>query len=226
MTFEAYKKQKEQSTEWKRYQTLMTERPALFAPCELLSIETSLDVICDYELNTPDRVIGAVYESPYSILIVDLVRDREGNRYCYERILPAQPNGAVITVPVYEGKFVLLRQFRHAIRKEQLCFPRGFGEAGITAAGNAGKELMEEIGAAVLSAKRLGAVSGDSGLSSGMAEVYACVVTMPQKPQTKEGIHEILLVSKEELDQMIQNEKITDALTLSAYTLYAAKKGN
>ena len=212
---------KANSPEWLKYQALMRERPALFAPSELLEIVTSLDAVCRFEAETPGRKIGVLYESPFSLLAVDLVRDRTGRLFCYERILPAQPRGAVVAVPVFEGKYVLLRQFRHALRAEQYCFPRGFGEPGIPAGDNVRKELKEEIGADVLSARRLGAVSGDSGLTGGMAEVYLCRIDRPCARQEEEGILEVLLLSPGELRQWIREGKITDAFTLAAWALAA-----
>ena len=49
-----------------------------------------------------------------------------------------------VCVPVFEGRFVLLRQYRHAIREFQYGFPRGFGEAGVSVEENVREEIQEE----------------------------------------------------------------------------------
>ena len=66
------------------------------------------------------------------------------SRGTYIRILPRRPESAVAVLPVLNGKILLLRHFRHSLRKWMWEIPRGFGEYGITAAENAEKELREE----------------------------------------------------------------------------------
>lgn len=78
------------------------------------------------------RDIGIMYDSPYNTLVVDLVKDADGNEFAYERLLPKN-DGAVVMIPSYKGRFILLNQYRHAIGGHQLCFPRGFGENGLSA---------------------------------------------------------------------------------------------
>lgn len=92
------------------------------------------------------RRIGIVYESHYHLMVVDVVRAKNGSLFAYERLMNRVMRGAVVIVPYYNGKYILLRQYRHALREYQYGFPRGFGEEGISAKENAGKELWEELG--------------------------------------------------------------------------------
>ena len=73
-------------------------------------------------------------------VVVDVVRAKNGSLFAYERLMNRVMRGAVVIVPYYNGKYILLRQYRHALREYQYGFPRGFGEEGMSAKENAGKE--------------------------------------------------------------------------------------
>lgn len=104
-----------------------------------------------------------MYSSEYHYLLVDLIRNPDGKLYTYERILPVVPSGAAMAVTIQNGLFVLLRQYRHAIRTSQYSFPRGFGKGTLTVR-KCQKEVHEEIGATVIKCEYLGEVVADSGL--------------------------------------------------------------
>ena len=125
----------------KEYFTLMKERPELFTENENLMIETDIEKIKEYETQN-NKKIGIVYKSPYNMLIVDLVRNLYGYCFTYERCVPAVKKGAIVSIPVYNSKFVLLKQFRHATRKFQYAFPRGFSEKSLTSEENLKKETL------------------------------------------------------------------------------------
>ncbi len=163
---------------------------------------------------------GTVYKSRYNTLMVDPVINREGDIYPYERIVPTAGNG-VVTVPVYEGKFILLHQARHAVRAVQYSFPRGFAEPDEKPEDTAVRELEEEIGAEIIgSPVFLGSVAADSGLTSCRANVYAVNVKSYNVAPENEGIKSVHLISEAELCNMIKQGDIDDGFTLSAYTLY------
>lgn len=208
---------------WIDYMKLYKERPAAFAPSDELKIILDYDQVLAFEKDS-GRHIGVLYESPYNILVVDLVQDPNGKRFAYERILPTVEKGGVVAIPIFEGKFVLLNQYRHAIRDYQYAFPRGFGENGIAAKANAQKELLEEIGANVLQIETLGTIAVDSGLCGNMADAFVCVVDKVEVCPHYEGIKDVVLLSKEELNQWIEEGKINDSFSLSAYSLYMQRR--
>lgn len=208
---------------WERYLQLMEERPDAFAPDPALPIETDPAAAAAYTART-GRTVGVVYESPYHLMVVDLVRGPEG-LFPYERVLPAVPRGAVVLAPLWEGKFVLLHQFRHALRACQLAFPRGFGEPGLSEEENTRKELREELGAEALSLKPLGQIVADSGLSGGGAQAMLCHITQPHPPLQYEGIQGMVCLTPEELGREIALGHINDGFTLSAYALFRAAEG-
>lgn len=202
-----------------RYFQLMDQRPELFRGGGELTIISDAEEIEAY-VRAGGRQIGIAYESPYSLIAVDLVEDRSGNRFAYERLIPAE-TGAIVSVPVYDGRFVLLRQYRHALRDYQLAFPRGFGEAGLTSRENLEKEIAEELGASVSSAEYLGKIAPDSGITGSLADVYSCRITRPVLKPGYEGIRKLCLLSPVELRECIAQGEITDGFTLAAFALYS-----
>lgn len=212
-----------QSIEWKEYLNLIEERPELFRSNNELNIVMDYELVREFEKNT-GRKIGIVYQSRYNLLVVDLVENTNGDRFAYERLIPAVKKGAVIAIPIYEGNFVLLKQYRHAIRQFQYAFPRGFGEKGISLKENLKKEMKEEIGADINRVYHVGAVVADSGIGSNQVDVFVCDITKPQLKLHYEQIKEIKMLAEPELVKWISEGKITDGFTLSGYALYKSKE--
>ncbi len=209
---------------WQRYLELQAKRPEDFrsGELEILTDEEQIDEFCD----RTGKKLGVLYESDYHLLVVDLVRsEKTGAPFAYERMLPAKA-GAVVAIPHMEdGKIVLLKQFRHAIREDGYAFPRGFGEAGISAEENLKKELREELGAEHISDIRcIGSVAPDSGILASRAAVYACRVDQLNLHMGEEGILGVETVDAEMLDRMIAEGKISDGCSLAAWSLYCSRR--
>ena len=208
----------------KKYYKLRKEKPELFKSEADLPIEFNIKAIKQFMKDTK-REIGVVYESPYRMLIVDLIRDEENKRYyAYERMVNLQSGGVVI-IPKHNDKLILLKQFRHSLRDFQFSFPRGFGEIGISPEENAKKELCEELGLKAENISKpayLGNVVADSGLCGDTVSVYTCDMVIPEKEEQikNEGIVGTVEKTLGEFEQMIQRGEITDGFTLSAYSLY------
>lgn len=215
-------KNKENSREWSDYKQLMEERSELFSQSDELSIVTDIERICEFEAES-GRTIGVIYKSPYSMLVVDCVHSKNGKLFCYERIVPSSTGIAVVGIPVYEGKFVLLKQFRHSMRDFQYAFPRGYGEDGFSAEDNVKKELSEELGAEVLNCTYIGNVISDSGRSGEKVSIFLCDITEPKLLQGYEDIDSLVMLSPEQLRQWISDGRINDGYTLSAYALICNK---
>ncbi|MBE6908828.1 MAG: NUDIX domain-containing protein [Ruminococcaceae bacterium] len=216
-----------ETSAWTRYLELREARPSAFRS-GALEIVTDPRLVDDF-FKTTGKQLGVLYESPYHLLVVDLVRrSADGVEagdllFPYERLLPAAESGAVVAVPMYQGRFVLLRQYRHALREEMLAFPRGFGEKGLSGEENLRKELREEIGTAEVGNIRfLGTVAADSGILATKAEVFLCDVSRPRIEKGYEGIAALELLSESELSELIGTGKIADGFTLAAFALYAA----
>ena len=204
--------------EWYDYLELIKERPEEFAVKEEMKIVLDENAVMEYEQKTGKK-IGVIYKSDYRIFVVDLIQDIEGEYYTYERLLSTTKDGAVVALPIYNNKIVLLKQFRHALRDYQYAFPRGFAEPGLSPEDNIKKELMEELGANISDLKFIGTIVADSGLSGNKVSVFKCILENIELKYHYEGIQDIVLLSKEELKQWIQEGKITDGFTLSAISL-------
>lgn len=212
-----------ESEEWQDYARLMEERPRYFNGTGEPRIVKDIRIVSKFVKATGHR-IGVVYRSPYNILVVDLVRESDGRLHTYERMLPAVENGAVVTVPVFDGKFVLLDQYRHSVQDNLLAFPRGYGEEGISPEDNVAKELREEIGAQQVSEVRhLGCIIADSGVAGTCAQVYACEVSDVSMTGT-EGITGILLLTEDQLREQIRGKAISDGFTVAAFEMYLENK--
>ena len=201
--------------EWQRYLQLMQQRSRDFQNKGPLKIVSDWEIVNNYQLQT-GKIIGVRYESPYNILVVDLVYEKEGAYFAYERILPAVERGAVVCVPQYQEKYVLLKQYRHSMRDFQYAFPRGFAEEGLSGEENAKKELEEELCAGVGKVKYLGDVIADSGICGNRVGIYLCSLNQFDLNLGYEGISDLICVSKEELKRMIQSNELSDGFSLAA----------
>ncbi len=203
------------------YFEMMRTHKECFFPCPAFPIVTDRKTIEEYERMSGVK-IGVLYQSPYYTLVVDLI-EKDGKLFPYERMIPTAKGKAVVCVPVLDGKLVLVKQQRHAIRGEQIAFPRGFGEDGLSPEENAKKELREEIGAEIIQCIELGTVYADSGLLSTDCRVFLCHIASFDPKAFCEGITEAILLHKKALQKKILDGEITDGFTLSAMSLLRAK---
>ena len=201
-----------------RYYQLIKEYPQHFINNnELLSIITDQKTIEDY-INKYHVSVGVVYESDYYIFVVDLVKDQNNHYFTYDRIICE--NNGVLVIPIYQNKYILLKQYRHALRNYQYAFPRGFGEEGISSMDNALKEIREEINGNIIKIKQFPSIIADSGLIGNNVDVYVADINSFNLKSGYEGIKSILLVDEKELKEYIQKGLINDAMSLAALTLY------
>lgn len=224
-----YVKKRSYSTDAiKQYINLVDSRPNAFAESDIIQIvnpKYELTTISKYELNYGVK-IGVVYKSKFYSLVTDLIKSDDGQFYVYERLLQTTDKGSVVIIPRFDDKFILVNQFRHAIRAEQLAFPRGFGELsknGMPIADelNAIKELHEEINAEVLDIpKSIGVITPDSGILGNWVSVFVANISNYYVTNKHEGIKSIIAVTEDELNELVANGAITDGFTLAALSLY------
>ncbi len=213
-----------------KYKQLWQKRSQSFSANDLLPLvdpNTDADQLFAYAFDHQER-IGIVHESPYYLHIVDLIQQTDPKAeepyHPYERLLPAIPQGSIVAIVKLRDQFVLLKQFRHAIRSFQLSFIRGFGERNLSASENVKKEIMEEIGGRGCSAPLyLGTITGDSGVLGIQTAVYYAEIDDYEQQELHEGIKEICLMDQKEFETAIKDQKIEDGFTLSAYLLYQQK---
>ena len=168
------------------------------------------------------REIGIVYEDEYIRLVRDAVVFPDMSKGTYIRILPCCPKSAVAVLPVSGERIMLLRHFRHSLRKWVWEIPRGFGEQGLTPEKNAEKELREETGIKGTRLEYLGRICPDSGMSSDQVSVFWAEFPADyrlRKLDEREAVSEYRLVSRKELREMAESGEMIDGFTLSAVAL-------
>ena len=208
------------------YMRLVNERPEWFLQP---SAGTGMRLVLDEsrirsEEEKNGEKYGVMYDnSPYWIVLRDLVEPGYG----YARVVYPAKTGGVVCIPVKDGKFCLLKIFRHGTRSYNGWeFPRGFNEGNLSVEDNARKELSEEIlaGGAITGLRELGCICQDSGLCNGKAVVVIAQISDATAAKGHEGIDSLAWFSAAELCKMIRDRQIVDGFTLGAFALYMADR--
>lgn len=210
--------------ELRDYQVYRSKHASQFAPSAEISVADTSDRTVVRKLIRSMEIyhqkFGMVYQSRYNTFLVDPIARPDGTYYAFERILPTAGNGVVIAARRGE-KFILLKQYRHALRAEQYSFPRGYAEPGATPAENIRRELAEELHATVTQKPQsLGFLEPDSGLTSRRIEVFLVELDDYQANIGHEGILEVREANPEELEDMIEDGTISDGYTIGAMALW------
>jgi len=164
--------------------------------------------------------IGVLSEDEWCWTVRDLVEFPGGKVGGYIRSInrKSQEGGFNVVLMCMSGDCVLLiRKFRHDERDWGWEFPRGFGEAGLSAEENARKELEEEIGVQPVRLIKLTEVrEGKGGTCVFCAQIAADAVI---KVETGEGIGAYRWLPFTELDELVRQGKMNDWFSLWAYVL-------
>lgn len=171
--------------------------------------------------------IGVILDDPYNIIVRDLVQFPNGDMRGYGRsIATASLNGGkgVVILPEYEGKILLLHQYRHATRQWHYEVPRGYGEPNTSADKNAHLEVEDEIGGKISKLVSLGDFYNNTGYESASVALFYAKLSSVGKANENEGIESFVWLTVNELEEWIANEKVTDGFTIAAYTKAKLKK--
>ncbi|MCX8020429.1 MAG: NUDIX hydrolase [Chitinophagaceae bacterium] len=122
-------------------------------------------------------------------------------------------------LPVTEdGKFVLIRQYRHALGEVCTEIPGGCADDTDKSLQDAiARELLEETGYAFREYRYLGKISPNPSTNSNWFHMFLATGGRKVQDPTPDGNEEIetLLVTEKELLDMIQNLQIIQAMHLS-----------
>lgn len=134
---------------------------------------------------------------------------------------------AVAIIPrLPDGRFAFIRQFRKPL--ERVCFEVVAGNVDQNGEGeidSAIRELQEETGYIAESMELLGPIYPSVGYCTERIDVFFCEVTGKGETAFDDDERiETVVVSEDELDNMIRTGLITDSKTLAAWMLYKAKK--
>lgn len=160
--------------------------------------------------------VGIVLRDPWFYVIRDAVEFPDGSRRTHARSLNRVGNGVAV-LPVLAGRIVLIRHFRHAVRRWMLEVPRGGIEPGQTEEETARQELLEEIGGRATRLERLGFLHGSANLYANGAHLYFAELESVGTPQLEEGIVGIEQLSVAEFERRLLEGEILDSFTVAAF---------
>lgn len=217
----------------RNYQKIETSNPNLFsnnnAPIKILRNDDVPDWIGKKKSalrasSKPDKWadIGIVFDDPYLVILRDLVEFPGGFRGGYIRLYNRAylEGGAagVVTLPVRDGKVLLMHNFRHATRSWHWEIPRGFGEPGVAAEVQARAEVREEIGVEVDELVDMGLYFNNTGLEGNPISLFLARITQEPVANPEISVDQLRWVPIKELEGMIAHAEITDGFTIAAYT--------
>jgi ADP-ribose pyrophosphatase len=210
-----------------RYRALVREQPDRFANpdgdiYEILFDDERIerarrDAVTSrrsHGLRTDDTRVGVLAADPYLLLLRDAVRFADGSFGLYNRLMV--PAGVAI-LPVVGDAVALLYRFRHGTRAWHLEAPRGSRSGTVTAEEEAGRELVEEVGAIPRELVDLGELHATTGCLDEWHQMYLARIDGVGTPDRHEAITEIKVLPVATVEQMIAAGRITDAPTLALF---------
>jgi ADP-ribose pyrophosphatase len=172
----------------------------------------------------------AAANSKWKVYLDHLVDDRGNEVLDYLTLGPCHPRTDHVTgvavLPILDDQFLLIRSYRHARGTDLWEVPRGFMDAGETAAGAALRELTEETGlhCALIDLVPLGHYAPEPSTIAARGALFAatrCTGT-PRQATDELGLGHPERVSRSRMDELIVSGDIEDAGTLIVYYRYSA----
>lgn len=212
----------------RRYFTLVEQRPDLFRQDRGgITIELEPATIARTErlmsrrlatrgLPKAGAAVGLVFDDPYFFVLRDAVTFPDGSPGTYARIVMKGQGGAAI-LPFHDGKILLLKIHRHAVRRWLYEIPRGAIENGKTPMEAASAELFEEMGGKAVDIRPLGFCYGSTATSFTGVHLFFALLAEVGRPQLAEGIAEIHALTPAEFEAAIRSGEILDSFTLAAF---------
>jgi 8-oxo-dGTP pyrophosphatase MutT (NUDIX family) len=122
------------------------------------------------------------------------------------------------------GKIALVKQYRPSYEKHTIEFPAGLIDKKISLKKTAESELIEETGLTPCSNFKLfGKIKIDTGRSQNYLYAYYVKTKFNNLKLKKEKNIKLILVTLNELKQLIKNQKFDHALHLAVYSLAEIK---
>ena len=151
----------------------------------------------------------------------------------YLSVLPKRVISDMVTgvgvLPVKQGKFGLIRVFRHPLGRWSWEVCKGLIDADETTEQAAARELREETGFAVPAAQliALGIMAPEAGVIAGRIQLFAATLGEKEYTQTADGElghGELTFFRRDEIIALSQCGDIQDGCTLSALWKYAIQE--
>jgi len=163
-----------------------------------------------------------VYRNPWMAVREDEIERNNGTRGIYGVV---EKHDSAIIIPIEGSNVVLVEQFRYPISERSVECPQGSLEKDLEPIEIARRELREETGIEAGSLAYLGEVIIAIGYSGQKTHAFVAKQLQhgPSSPDVEEHDLRVLQVSVAAFEQLISENKIKDAQTLAAWTLYKAK---
>jgi ADP-ribose pyrophosphatase len=165
----------------------------------------------------------------YSVFL-DHVKDTEGHEVVeYLSVLPKRILGDIVTgvcvLPVKDGKFGLIRVFRHPMGRWSWEAPKGFIDLDESPEQSVIRELHEETGFMLSRDKLcdLGSTAPEAGLIKGRVKLYSAMLNTDCEfgfIPDELGHGKLVFFERSEIAELITFGQIEDACTLSALFLH------
>lgn len=210
-----------------RYRGLIAERPDLVRNPADGTIEILLDPAriehaqkearatrMAHGMTADDVRCGVLAQDPYMTFVRDAVRFADGQYGLYNRIIEGP---CVAVLPVLGGQPVLIRIFRHGLRRWLWEAPRGDVKRGESFVDAARRELQEEIAAEITRIDDMGPFTpggASLGITGGLC--YAAIERIGAVAQA-ESISEARTFGVREVETMIADGTIEDGFTIALF---------
>lgn len=160
-----------------------------------------------------------LFENRWIELYEDKVKIKTGKTKHYTWY--KSPDVAVIVPFLSKDTIVMIRQYRHPLRKVLLEFPAGHVENNENPENTARRELLEETGYRAREIEEVYAYHPSVSISKQFVHVYRArsLIKGEYKHDSMEDIRKIDFVTVKELKQMIAKRKVESAGTLIAYLM-------
>ncbi len=160
----------------------------------------------------------------YIRLVRDTVRFANGHEVV--RAVVEHPGAVALVVLDEAGRWLLVRQYRHAARRNMLEIPAGTREAGEAPELTAAREVREETGFAAGRLERIGGAWMAPGFSGEFITFFLATDLRPDPlPQDQgEYIEEPEWLTLDEVYEAVQTGRIEDAKTIAALTMIACRE--
>jgi ADP-ribose pyrophosphatase len=159
-----------------------------------------------------------IFNTPWMSIFHRLFELPDGKRGNYFFL---HTRGSAMTIPVADnGKIILVNQYRYLMDGASLEIPCGGIKDGQSEENAARAELVEETGYECKTLKKIGKFVPYNGLSDEYCTVFIArnLIRVVARPDETEQI-ELVFHSPEEIDRLIQKNKIIDGMSIAGWFL-------
>jgi ADP-ribose pyrophosphatase len=168
------------------------------------------------------ETIEATTEFESHVFDVVRARIRFPDGHEAERVVVEHPGAVALIVLDEEGRWLLVRQYRHPARRELLEVPAGTRDGDEPPEATAEREVREETGYSAGSLVRIGGAWMAPGFTTEYMHFYVASQLHPDPlpADDDEYLSEPVAMTLDEVYAAVESGAIEDAKTIAAVTLY------